>query len=101
AFTLAVTAAKRIAILVAHAAGIVVKDPDALGRVAHVDVACFDKSGTITTGELSVVRLRWLGGSSDPSVLEDALALERTSAHRAGQAIARYLRDQGVRPSSA
>src|SRR5262249_42226425 len=51
AFALAAPAARVIAVLRARAAGIVVKNADALASLAAIDVACFDKSGTLLAGE--------------------------------------------------
>jgi P-type E1-E2 ATPase len=100
AFTLALPAARTIAVLRARAAGVVVKDPAALDALARVDIACFDKTGTVTTGEIRVVSVRWLG-EADPSVLEDVAAIEASASHPAGRAIASYLAAAGVRTAIA
>jgi Cu+-exporting ATPase len=97
AFGIATPAARIIAIARARAAGVVVKDPDALMALGAIDVACFDKSGTLTNGDPTVVALRWARYPIDTNTLEDALAIELQASHRVGRAIARYLSAQGVR----
>ncbi|GAB3622813.1 heavy metal translocating P-type ATPase [Mariniluteicoccus endophyticus] len=61
--------------------GIVIKGPEALERTHHIDTAVLDKTGTVTTGEMSVV-----GAGED--VLAYAAAAERGSEHPIGRAIA-------------
>jgi cation transport ATPase len=97
AFTLALPGARIIAVLRARALGVVVKDPAALETLARVEVAVFDKTGTVTTGAIRVVGLRWFV-PPDQAALEDVAGLEAGSSHPAGRAIAAYLAALGVVP---
>ena len=63
--------------------GILIKSPDALERLAEVDVVVFDKTGTITTGS---IRLANRAEISD-SQLTLAAALARHSTHPLSAAI--------------
>ncbi|PHQ45501.1 copper-transporting ATPase [Halorubrum sp. C3] len=62
--------------------GIVVLDDTIFERLRDVDVVVFDKTGTITTGEMDVVEV-----NASDEALSDAAALERLAAHPAAEAI--------------
>ena len=49
-----------------------VQELPAIEVLARVDVVCLDKTGTLTTGSMSVVEVRTLEGS-DPDAVEEAL----------------------------
>jgi cation transport ATPase len=100
AFVLAAPLARAIAVVRARSAGVLVKDPRALEALARVDVACFEKRGTITAGDLRVTGLVWRASSPDRELLEDLLALELAARHPAARAVAAYLRSRGIEPSS-
>jgi cation transport ATPase len=92
-------AARAIAVIRARAAGILVKEPAALGDLAAADVACLEKNGTLTA-EARVVRdLVWLD-VPDAALLAEVAALEQLSAHPAGRAVAAYLAGLGVTPAA-
>ncbi len=95
AFAVAAPAARAVAVLRARAAGVAIKDVGALERLATIDVACFEKTGTVTTGDLRVTGIGWLA-TPDRRALEDVLALERSASHPAGRAIAAYLAARGI-----
>ncbi|MEO9322910.1 heavy metal translocating P-type ATPase [Nocardioides sp. C4-1] len=63
--------------------GILVKGPEALERARRIDVVLLDKTGTVTTGEMS---LRSVHG--DERTLELAAALENASEHPIARAVA-------------
>jgi Cu2+-exporting ATPase len=98
AFVLAAPAARAIAVVRARAAGAVVKNASALEAMASVDIACFGKTGTVTVGDAQVTALRWVTAQPDPAILAAILSLEKGASHPVGRAIAKYLRQAGVRP---
>jgi cation-transporting P-type ATPase E len=53
--------------------GALVQQVNAVESVSHVDVVCTDKTGTLTTGRLTLTEVRPLGGDSTDDV-RDALA---------------------------
>ena len=68
--------------------GVIVKSGEALERMGRVTVACLDKTGTLTTGRLSVAEV----ASFDASVPQDeilrlAAAVEASSEHPLAKAI--------------
>ncbi|WKV70429.1 cadmium-translocating P-type ATPase [Streptomyces sp. PCS3-D2] len=82
--------------------GILVKGPRSLEALRHVDVIVLDKTGTLTTGHMSVVRVtETAGGIGREAVLRLAGAVEQGSEHPLGRAIACYAQraaDRGPLP---
>src|SRR5690606_40788299 len=75
--------------------GILMKGPEVLESTRRVDTVVLDKTGTVTTGELSMID--WHG---DEDVLRIAGALENASEHPVARAIASAARDKlGELPS--
>ena len=70
--------------------GILIKGPQILESTRRVDTIVLDKTGTITTGHMSVAAVHATDGESAQEVLRLAGALEDASEHPIGQAIARY-----------
>lgn len=72
-------------------AGIFIKHEDALELLGRVDVALFDKTGTITEGEMEVEP-----GELDGETLRAVAAIERVSNHPIARAFARWDNGQEV-----
>jgi Cu+-exporting ATPase len=69
--------------------GVLIRDADALERLARVDTLVVDKTGTLTEGRPQVTALAAAPGWTDSEVLMLAAAVERGSAHPLGAAIVR------------
>lgn len=81
--------------------GILVKDGDALERLADVDTVAFDKTGTVTVGRPSVVDVST--GMDRGDFLSIVASAESRSEHPLGRAVASHAASEGVRildPSS-
>ncbi len=76
--------------------GVLIKGGRYLEAVGESDVLAVDKTGTLTTGELSVTDVIALEGVSDREVLEVAGALEARSEHPIGEAILEAAANKGV-----
>ncbi|MFC7240433.1 heavy metal translocating P-type ATPase [Saliphagus sp. GCM10025317] len=76
--------------------GVLIKGGRYLEAVGESDVLAVDKTGTLTTGELSVTDVVALEGADEDDVLARAAALERRSEHPVGEAIVGYADEQGV-----
>ncbi len=76
--------------------GVLIKGGRYLEAVGESDVLAVDKTGTLTTGELSVTDVIALEGVSDREVIEVAGALEARSEHPIGEAILEAAVDKGV-----
>ena len=67
--------------------GVLVKNADALERLAAVDVLVVDKTGTLTEGRPAVAALEAVAPFTKDEVVRLAAALERASEHPLGAAI--------------
>lgn len=68
--------------------GVIIKSGEALENMGRVDVACLDKTGTLTTGRLSVSAVKAAGGRfGREAVLGFAAAVEASSEHPLAKAI--------------
>lgn len=68
--------------------GFLVREGDALERLAKTNVIAFDKTGTLTCGAPEVVEARSVaGGPGDAEVYRAAAAAEQLSEHPLGKAI--------------
>jgi Cu+-exporting ATPase len=74
--------------------GILIKGPQVLESTRKVDTVVLDKTGTITTGEMSLVDVVPADGVKGTELLRLAGALEDASEHPIAQAIAAGAREQ-------
>ncbi|MEJ7648359.1 MAG: heavy metal translocating P-type ATPase [Nakamurella sp.] len=68
--------------------GIIIKGPEVLEQTRKVDTVVLDKTGTVTSGRMSVRDVIPLSGSDPAELLALAAALEDASEHPIGRAIA-------------
>ncbi|MEU0965972.1 heavy metal translocating P-type ATPase [Streptomyces sp. NPDC005917] len=79
--------------------GILVTGPQALEGLQHLDAVVLDKTGTLTTGHMSVARITAVpDGLGREAALRLAGAVERASEHPLGHAIAGYARRELGQP---
>jgi Cd2+/Zn2+-exporting ATPase len=76
--------------------GVLIKSGRDLEAVGETSVLALDKTGTVTTGELSVTDVIPLAGASESEVLGRASTLERRSEHPIGAAIVEKARETGA-----
>ena len=67
--------------------GILIKGPEVLESARGVDTAVLDKTGTVTTGEMTVTAVYSVSGWTDEKVIQLAAAVEDRSEHPIGRAI--------------
>ena len=67
--------------------GIIIKGPQILESTRRVDVIALDKTGTITSGQMSVVAVHTAPGVVERDVLSRAAAVEANSEHPTARAI--------------
>ena len=77
-------------------AGVLIKDAEALERMARVDTVIVDKTGTLTMGKPILTDVVGLSGTNEADVLAYAAALERGSEHPLAEAIVQGARDRGA-----
>ncbi|MGW5920502.1 heavy metal translocating P-type ATPase [Nocardia fluminea] len=74
--------------------GILIKGPEVLESTRKVDTIVLDKTGTVTTGKMTLLDVIPADGEDDEQVLELAGALEDSSEHPIARAIAKAARDK-------
>jgi P-type Cu+ transporter len=74
--------------------GLLIKGPEILESTRKVDTIVLDKTGTLTTGKMSLVEATPAEGTSRGELLRMVGALEDASEHPIAQAIARAARDE-------
>ncbi|MFG2138209.1 heavy metal translocating P-type ATPase [Streptomyces sp. NPDC048650] len=81
--------------------GILISGPRALERLRRIDTVVLDKTGTLTTGRMSVTALTpRADGLAPGEVLRLAAAVEHGSEHPLARAVTAYARQQGQLPPS-
>ncbi|MEV8406459.1 heavy metal translocating P-type ATPase [Streptomyces niveus] len=68
--------------------GILIKGPEVLETTRKVDTIVLDKTGTVTTGKMTLLGVRTASDTSDTELLRLAGALEHASEHPIARAIA-------------
>jgi Cu+-exporting ATPase len=74
--------------------GILIKGPEVLESTRRVDTVVLDKTGTVTTGEMTLVDVAAAAGEDADEVLRIAGALEDASEHPIARAVAAGARER-------
>ncbi|MCP9490448.1 MAG: heavy metal translocating P-type ATPase [Solirubrobacteraceae bacterium MAG38_C4-C5] len=74
--------------------GILIRGPEVLESTRRIDTVVLDKTGTVTTGQMSLVEVAVADGVERDEALRLVGALEDASEHPIAQAIARGAREQ-------
>jgi Cu+-exporting ATPase len=76
--------------------GILIKGPEVLESTRRIDTIVLDKTGTVTTGKMSLVEIVAADGTDEDELLRLAGSIEDASEHPIAAAIAAGARDHGV-----
>jgi Cu+-exporting ATPase len=79
--------------------GLLIKGPEVLEATRRADTIVLDKTGTVTTGRMSLVEVAVAEGVDRAKALRPAGALEGASEHPVAQAIARAAAAAGALPA--
>ncbi|WP_341222658.1 heavy metal translocating P-type ATPase [Loktanella salsilacus] len=82
-------------------AGVLIKDAEALERMARVDTVIVDKTGTLTMGKPELTDVVAFDGATQDIVLSLAAALEHASEHPLAEAIVAGAKARGITPWTA
>ena len=74
--------------------GLLIKGPEVLESTKRVDTIVLDKTGTVTTGKMSLSSLTTVSGTDEHEVLRVIGALEGASEHPIARAIAEAARER-------
>lgn len=78
------------------AAGVLVKNAEALELMENIDTLVVDKTGTLTVGKPKLIAVTTVSGFEETDVLRLAAALERGSEHPLAAAIVEGAEDRGL-----
>lgn len=78
--------------------GIILRGGDVIERLASINSALFDKTGTVTCGLPGVTRFAVCPGYDAAAVLQAAATVEEQAAHPIARAIVQYAAEQGYQP---
>ncbi|MGW5073017.1 heavy metal translocating P-type ATPase [Rhodococcus sp. NPDC004095] len=81
--------------------GILIKGPEVLESTRRVDTVVLDKTGTVTTGTMTLLEVHAAEGESTDDVLRLAGALEHSSEHPIARAISTAAAGAGALPTVA
>ncbi|MCU1584569.1 MAG: copper-translocating P-type ATPase [Microbacteriaceae bacterium] len=76
--------------------GIIIRGPQVLEQTRTIDTIVLDKTGTVTTGRMSVRHVDAVGDASPDDVLGFAAAVEHGSEHPVARAILSHARTKGL-----
>ncbi|BAJ31221.1 MULTISPECIES: heavy metal translocating P-type ATPase [Kitasatospora] len=74
--------------------GILIKGPEVLENTRKADTVVLDKTGTVTTGRMTLLALHTADGTTEDEALRLAGALEHASEHPIAQAVATAARER-------
>ena len=97
ALVLSIPSAILAAIANGARSGVLFRGGAAIEKLSEVDVVALDKTGTLTTGELSVMKVESFPPGHAIEVAENAYALEKSSTHPIARAIAAYGKKEGLK----
>ena len=98
AMGLAVPAAVLAACSRSAALGIILRGGDVIERLAGIQYALFDKTGTVTIGQPQVLSFSTCGAFSEGYVLRSAATVEQQAAHPLARAIVNFAAQHGELP---
>ncbi|WP_370247819.1 heavy metal translocating P-type ATPase [Nocardioides sp.] len=81
--------------------GVLLKGPETLERAGRLDVVLLDKTGTVTTGAMSLSGVTALDPFTDDEVLRLAGAVEDASEHPIARAVVAAARRRGDLPAAS
>ncbi len=79
-------------------AGVLIKNAEALERLAAVDTLIVDKTGTLTEGKPRLTSVLAAPGVSDRDLLHAVASLERASEHPLAAAVVAGAHERGIEP---
>ncbi|WP_374119437.1 heavy metal translocating P-type ATPase [Streptomyces sp. RKAG290] len=79
--------------------GILIKGPEVLETTRRIDTIVLDKTGTVTTGKMTLLALHTTPGTTETHALHLAGALEHASEHPIAQAVTTAATNRTTTPS--
>jgi len=101
AFVISTPVSVASAVTAAARNGVLVKGGIHLEAMGQVDVLAVDKTGTLTSGDLTVTDVVPVGDTDESELLRSAGALERRSEHPIADAVLARVEEAGLEPYDA
>lgn len=76
--------------------GLLIRGPEVLERSRSLDTIVLDKTGTLTTGDMSVTSVIAVAGHTEDQVVALAAAIETGSEHPLAKAVVEYVRGRSI-----
>jgi len=76
--------------------GILFNNVEAIEKLNKIDTICFDKTGTITTGEMHLKSIKTYNGTSEDDLLKHVFTIEKYSNHPIAKSIFNYCVDKQI-----
>lgn len=76
--------------------GILFNNVEAIEKLNKIDTICFDKTGTITTGEMHVKSVKTYNGITEDELLKHVFTIEKYSNHPIAKSIFNYCVEKQV-----
>ncbi|HJX24146.1 MAG TPA: cation-translocating P-type ATPase, partial [Candidatus Bathyarchaeia archaeon] len=76
--------------------GILIRNGESLEKLSDVDVLVLDKTGTVTSGQVEVVKIVAFKDSSESEIMKLAVKAEKLSEHPIARAVLRKGRQMGL-----
>jgi Cu+-exporting ATPase len=70
--------------------GILFNNVEAIEKLNKIDTICFDKTGTVTTGEMHLKTIKTFNGVSDDELMKYVFSVEKFSNHPIAKSIINY-----------
>ncbi len=80
--------------------GILVKNGEALEKLAKTTHIIFDKTGALTEGAMRVVKVTTINGCEEETLLRKAASVEKYSEHTIAAAIREFQKEKGLNEAS-
>lgn len=77
--------------------GVLFRGGAAIEKLAEVNLVALDKTGTLTTGEMSIAKVESFPPGREMEAIELAYSMEAQGSHPIGRAIQRYGKEIGVK----
>ena len=76
--------------------GILFNNVEAIEKMNKIDTLCFDKTGTITTGEMQIKNIQTFEGFDSNKMMEYVFSVEKYSNHPIAKSIYNYCFEQNI-----
>lgn len=74
--------------------GILFNNVEAIEKLNKIDTICFDKTGTVTTGEMAVKSIKAFNGITENELMKTVFSIEKYSNHPVAKSVINYCIDK-------